>query len=577
MARIARTFIDDLISRVDICDYVDSYVKLKRAGKNHSACCPFHNEKSASFTVSQDKQFYHCFGCGAHGNVISFAMEYLKVEFVDAIEEVANFAGLKVQYEESKGSHHHGGHAKKTLADINKLVAEQYHKYLFKQNGGGSIVEYVKSRKLSREALELFQIGFAPDEWQFLNSTVLKTNDKTLASLSLKSEKNGRYYDFFRARLMFPIRNVKGDVVAFGGRILGDGKPKYLNSSETEIFKKREELYGLYEMRQSRERFDDALVVEGYMDVVSLHASSIRNAVAPLGTAITEEQIQKLFKYVSRIVLVFDGDKAGRDAAQRALLNGLPHVNDNKSMSVVFMPEGEDPDTQINKYGRDSFLELLERTALPLTDFMFNVAYEQAKGQQFSLEYKASVGSVMDSMIVKMQESTVKELICKAVAEYLNVTRSQKSYPQKAKRLVAKKQFHITASRTACCALLRYPHIAFEIELPKYTFKQLKTPGMEAVAEVYQTIHKIGVSVTPPILIEWLRESKSQKAYSQLMTCSIQVDKENAADVFQQSITTEIDRFLKARLDLLITKSKQSGLTKLEKVEMINLLNRDKS
>ncbi len=577
MARIARAFIDDLISRVDICDYVDSYVKLKRAGKNHSACCPFHNEKSASFTVAQDKQFYHCFGCGAHGNVISFAMEYLKIEFVEAIEEVAKFAAIEVQYEASSGNYGQVQQTRKTLTEITKSVAEQYHNLLFKQSADSSIVQYVKSRKLDKEALRLFQIGYAPDEWQYLNPAFLSTSDQTLAALSLKSEKNGRYYDFFRSRLIFPIRNVKGDVVAFGGRVLGDGKPKYLNSSETEIFKKRQELYGLYEMRQSRERFDDALVVEGYMDVVSLHASGVRNTVAPLGTAITEEQIQKLFKYVSRIILVFDGDKAGRDAAERALMNGLPYVNDNKSISVVFMPEGEDPDTQIHKHGKDSFKKLLESTALPLTDFMFNVAYGKAKGQEFSLEYKASVGSAMDAMIDTMQESTVKDLISHSVADYLNVTRRKKVHSLKAKRVVGRKEFHITAPRTACCALLRFPQIAFEVELPKEIFKKLNSPGMAAVEEVYQTIHKIGKSVAPAVLIEWLRGSHSYGAFSQLMTCSIQVDETNAVEVLQQSISTEIDYFLKARLELLLTKSKQSGLSGAEKSEMIDLLNRDKS
>ena len=572
MARVSRKFIDDLISRVDITDFIGSFINLKKAGKNHSACCPFHNEKSPSFTVAQDKQFYHCFGCGEHGNVISFAMEYLKLEFVEAVEEIANFAGVQVEYEASSIKNEVDRENYKSLTEVMEKVSGLY----FSLTKDQQAADYIDSRGINQASLNTFKIGYARNEWQFLNARELGVTDKILNSLSLKSEKNGNYYDFFRDRLIFPIRNVKGQVVAFGGRVLGDAKPKYLNSSESEIYKKREELYGLFEMRQSKQRFEEAYVVEGYLDVVCLHQYGFNNTVAGLGTALTEEQIQKLFKYVDHINLVFDGDVAGREAATKAIKNALPFLNDQKIMSVAFMPEGEDPDSLLRKVGADGFRIYINENSLSLSKFLFKIAYENAKGKEYSLEYKASVGSQMTEFVKLMPDSNFKVLLSKELADYLNVKEVVLRSSKNVSKFNNKKNFHITASRTACCALLRFPLIAFKMDLPESLFQQIDHPGMLAVKEVYTTIHNMGATAQAHTLMERLRDSPSYSSYKQLYACSIQVDDSNALMCLEQSIGAEIDKFLKSRLDELILKSRQVGLSQHEKLEMIELLNRDK-
>ncbi|MEC9170308.1 MAG: DNA primase, partial [Pseudomonadota bacterium] len=373
--KIPRDFIDDLLSRTDVVEVVDSRVKLKKAGKNYQACCPFHNEKSPSFTVSQDKQFYHCFGCGAHGNAISFIMEFDRLEFVEAIEELARYHGLEVPRE--KGSRPAMSEEKKQQQQDDYAVMEQvarFFQHQLRQNGNSKkAIDYLKNRGLSGDIVKQWEIGYAPDSWDALLNTF--GNDpqriKQLVDLKLVNKNDqGRTYDFFRDRIMFPIRDKRGRVVGFGGRVLDDGGPKYLNSPETRIFHKGSELFGFYSARQKNRSLDTVVIVEGYMDVVARSQLDINIATSALGTATTPEHIQMLVRATSHIVCCYDGDRAGREAAWRALENALPALKDGVRISFLFLPDGEDPDTMVRQVGKDAFMEMLD-DAMPLSRFFF--------------------------------------------------------------------------------------------------------------------------------------------------------------------------------------------------------------
>ncbi|WP_303783617.1 DNA primase [Azovibrio restrictus] len=363
---IPESFIQDLLARVDIVDLIDGYVRLKKAGANYSACCPFHNEKTPSFTVSPTKQFYHCFGCGAHGTAISFLMEYQGLGFVDAVKELAGKVGMQVPEQERDSRPEERG----SLRQLTEIMgrAAQYYKDQLKQSPRA--IDYLKGRGLTGEICARFGIGYAPDGWQNLAAIFPDYDAPELAAAGLVIEnEQGRRYDRFRDRIMFPIINPKGEVIAFGGRIIGQGEPKYLNSPETPIFEKGREVYGLPQARQTLRQENTVIVVEGYMDVVALAQHGIGNAVATLGTATTPTHVQKLLKQVDRIVYCFDGDNAGRKAAWRALENSLEALADSKSVGFAFLPDPEDPDSYVRQFGKDAFRTLIAQ-ATPLSDFL---------------------------------------------------------------------------------------------------------------------------------------------------------------------------------------------------------------
>ena len=370
--RIPQSFIDDLLVRTDIVELIDSRVRLKKAGKNYQACCPFHNEKSPSFTVSQEKQFYHCFGCGAHGNAIGFVMEYDGLEFPDAIEELASMQGMQVPREQSIGGSANSQPAvSKDLFELMNQIARFYESNL---KSAPHAVEYLKGRGLTGEVVKRFNIGYAPSDWDQVRRRFGASRDHEQLLISggmLITRDNGPgSYDRFRDRIMFPIRDKRGRVIGFGGRVLGDGTPKYLNSPETPIFHKGRELFGLYEVKQAHKDPRRILVVEGYMDVVALGQYDIDYAVAALGTATTSDHIHTLFRTTAEVVCCYDGDNAGREAAWRALDNALPHLQDGRELKFVFLPDGEDPDSLVRKIGKEGFEALLDE-AQPFADFMF--------------------------------------------------------------------------------------------------------------------------------------------------------------------------------------------------------------
>jgi DNA primase len=361
---IPEAFIEDLLRRTDIVELIDTYVHLKKAGANYAACCPFHNEKTPSFTVSPDKQFYHCFGCGAHGTAIGFLMEYSGLGYVEAIRELAARLSLPVPEDDAKPR---DGPKTQALTEIMARAAEYYYEQL---KHSETAIAYLKRRGVSGEIAREFGIGYAPDGWQNLASAFADYSLSGLqqAGLVLRNEQ-GRLYDRFRERVMFPIMNPKREIIAFGGRVLGDGEPKYLNSPETPLFEKGREIFGLPQARQSLREKNTAVVVEGYMDVVALAQHGIGNAVATLGTATTAVHVQKLLRQVDRLVFCFDGDAAGRKAGWRALENSLDILPEQKTIGFVFLPEAEDPDSFVRARGAEAF-ERLVGDAVPLSEFL---------------------------------------------------------------------------------------------------------------------------------------------------------------------------------------------------------------
>ena len=373
---IPRSFIDDLIARTDIVELINSRVKLKKSGaRSYQACCPFHHEKTPSFSVSQPKQVYHCFGCGAHGNAISFLMEFDKLEFPEAIEELAAMHGLEVPRENVRnhnGRPQAGFQTKRDLYGLMDAIAKLYQQKLTSDIPSQS---YLQQRGLSEEIIRRFEIGFAPNAFD----TVLKQfgssaeeTQKLLDTGMLSRNENGKVYDRFRHRIMFPIRDKRGRVIAFGGRVMGDERPKYLNSPESVIYHKGSELYGLFQVLQQDENPTSLLVVEGYMDVVALAQFGVNNAVASLGTATTSEQIQQMFRVTEQIICCYDGDRAGRDAAWRAFENALPYLYDGRQLKFIFLPDGEDPDSFIRQQGKVQFEQYVQEAAKPLSEFLFD-------------------------------------------------------------------------------------------------------------------------------------------------------------------------------------------------------------
>ncbi len=360
---IPRSFIQDLLNRLDIVDVIERYLPLKKAGGNYVACCPFHSEKSPSFTVSQTKQFYHCFGCGAHGTAISFVMEHLGLGFVEAVEELAKSAGMEVPHERSGENFH------KAAPDLYEVMQAATRYYREQLKFSKRAIDYLKKRGLSGEIAARFAIGYAPDGWQNL-AQALDYQSPALEETGLVIVGEKRY-DRFRDRIMFPIINQRNQVIGFGGRVLDKGEPKYLNSPETTLFEKGHELYGLFQAQKSIRAGQRVLVVEGYMDVVALAQHGIDYAVATLGTATTPYHIQKLLRLAEQIVFCFDGDKAGRKAAWRALENALPHLQDGKRVNFLFLPQEHDPDSFVREFGKEAFERELGQS-MPLSEYLLS-------------------------------------------------------------------------------------------------------------------------------------------------------------------------------------------------------------
>jgi DNA primase len=417
-SRIPQSFIDDLLDRTDIVDLVDGHVKLKKTGRNYSACCPFHKEKTPSFSVSPDKQFYYCFGCGAGGNAIGFLMQLANLNFPEAVEELAGKAGLTVPKDDSVTSKAASAasqaktQARNQAYDILNQASQYYQSQLRRHPDRQKAVTYLKGRGLNGQIAQRFGVGYAPTGWQNLMQELAPKAEQEQglidAGMVVEKEENKRRYDRFRDRIMFPIKDYKGRIIAFGGRVLGDDKPKYLNSPETAVFHKQKELYGLYEARQHERNLKRIMVVEGYMDVVALAQHNINYAVATLGTSTSSFHLERIFKLVSEVVFCFDGDAAGLKAADRAMHTCLPYMQDGRQARFLLLPDGEDPDSLVRQEGNDKLTARIV-DATPLSDFLF-----QRLGQDLdphNLEHRAKLATDASPLIAIIPKGIMRSMM----------------------------------------------------------------------------------------------------------------------------------------------------------------------
>ena len=414
MARLPQAFIDQVLDRTDIVDVVDRRVKLKKAGKNYSACCPFHQEKTPSFSVNPEKQFYYCFGCGAGGNALGFVMDYERMEFREAIESLAQAAGIELPPEEADAAPQVDH--QKPLYEAMEKATRVYESQLRKHPSRGRVVDYLKQRGLSGEIARDFRLGFAPEGWDNLMTTLSSEEEigQALTAGLLIENDSGRKYDRFRDRVIFPIVNQRGKVIAMGGRVLGDGKPKYLNSPETPLFSKSHELYGLHHIRKFAKNLSRIVVVEGYMDVIALAQFGIHYAVATLGTSVGKAHLEMLFRRVDHVVFCFDGDEAGRKAAFRGMEAALPMMEDGRQVKFLFLPEGEDPDSVVRNKG-SQHLEHLFDNAAPLETFLFD---QMAQGIDLNtMDGKARLSKLVAPYINLIPDGVFKTLLFKALAD----------------------------------------------------------------------------------------------------------------------------------------------------------------
>ena len=581
--RIPRSFIDDLLARADVVELIDSFVPLKKAGKNYQACCPFHNEKTPSFTVSPDKQFYHCFGCGAHGNAISFLMEYERLEFVEAVEELARIYHLEVPREEGGNFRAAPQQNQQQTQDDFKLMdnaARFFAHQLRHHQQSDKAINYLKSRGLSGEVVKDFEIGYAPPEWDTLLNKFGSDKQRVQQLIDLKlvnQNDKQRTYDFFRDRIMFPIRDKRGRVIGFGGRILeGDG-PKYLNSPETRIFHKGFELYGFYQAKQAHRKLDKILIVEGYMDVVALAQFGIDYAVAALGTSTTPEHVQMLLRNTKELICCYDGDRAGRDAAWRALENTLPHLKDGSQVKFLFLPDGEDPDTMVRQEGKDAFEQRLTQ-AQPLSKFLFE--HLQKRHDIGTLEGKANLKAEAQPMINQIpgdfQKQALTEELARITKELDKVIAAnrleQANQPMKAqvKDFERHQKMNDSPVRRLIHLLLHAPQVALRVrEVTPQSLLAINLPGMNLLRDIHQLCinesNIIGVQI-----LERFREHPNQKALLQLMSREMPEGKDLEAE-YRGNIKRLVHLQLEARLEELTSKSRITALSKQEMQEIIDL------
>ena len=575
---IPRTFIDDILTKVNIVDLINSRVKLKKAGRDYQACCPFHHEKTPSFTVSDKKQFYHCFGCGAHGNAISFLMEYDKLEFLEAVEELAGFLGLEIPYEKRPHFNDNGKQVnfqtKRNLYELMQEIAKFYQQQLPLNIPAQS---YLQQRGLSPEIIERFQIGYVPNAMDTVYRQFGKTREEQqkLFDLGMLSRNDrGNVYDKFRNRIMFPIRDRRGRTVAFGGRVLTDEKPKYLNSPETVTYHKGSELYGLFEALQADDSPQKLLVVEGYMDVVALGQFGVNYAVASLGTSTTSEQIQLLFRSTEQVICCYDGDRAGRDAAWRALENALPYLEDGRQLKFIFLPDDEDPDSFIRQYGKQGFEEYIEN-AQSLSEFLF--AHLTPQVDFSSKEGKAKLAALAIPLIKQIPGDVLRLDLRNTLAKKLGIldpTQLESLLPNPAKpyneTTVPTMQFKRTPMRILIALLLQNPELVkFIPDLEP--LKNLDEPGYDLLAELTALCReKIGISAGQ--LLEHWRDTPQQGTLEKLLAWNHLIEDDKIEDTFRETLRYFYLQLVDKRIQWLIAKDRAEGLDLNEKQELSHLL-----
>jgi len=561
---IPDSFIDELLARVDIVDVIERRVPLKKAGREWTACCPFHNERTPSFYVSPAKQFFHCFGCGAHGSAVKFLMDYERLEFPDAVEELAQTVGLKVPRE---GGREAAPREDKT--DLYTLLDAAASWYEGELPRNAEAQAYCRKRGLDAETIAKFRIGWAPAGYDGVIKS-LGNSERRMQLLNeagmVASSERGSKYDRFRERLMFPILDRRGRVIAFGGRVLqADQAPKYLNSPETPLFHKGRELFALWQVKQANANLTRIMVVEGYMDVIALHQAGLPIAVATLGTATTPEHTEVLFRAAPDVVFCFDGDRAGRAAAWKALESALPRLRDGRQAYFLFLPDGEDPDSLVRKEGKEGFEKRIKE-AMPLSDYFFNeLSHDVEMG---SLDGRARLAERARPLIAKLPDGAFRDLMSQEL-EKRSGARAQAA-PSAQRALERPMAVQRSLVRSAISLLLAQPGVADQVEKP-YRFLRLDKPGVELLAELLD-LARSRPGINSAMLVEHFAERPEYPSLQKLMAAMSVGEPETQRAEFFDALIRMDDQATTQRRDALTAKSRESALDNAEKAELRELL-----
>jgi len=576
--RIPQHFIDELLNRADIVDVIDSRVPLRKAGRDYQARCPFHEEKSPSFTVSQTKQFYHCFGCGAHGSAIGFLMDYEHMDFIEAVKELAQRSGMELPTLERDNSEQKAG---PDLHPIMEEAANFYRQQLKHHADAGKAVGYLKDRGLTGEIAAEFGIGFAPPGWDNLGKALGNTKQRLelLITTGMSvSKDDGGQYDRFRNRIMFPIRDRRGRVIAFGGRVIDkEDNPKYLNSPESPLFHKGRELYGLSEAKQALRQIDRLLVVEGYMDVVALAQHGVRYAVATLGTALTPDHLQPLFRTSSEIVFCFDGDRAGRDAAWKALDIMLPEIKDGRTARFMFLPDGEDPDSLIRQIGKQAFEDKIE-SAISLSEFLLQNLTQRV--DMSAIDGRARLVDLARPKLAKINNNVFKHMIINELANRISMPATElmqllgeKTAPQSSSRKPsqqANEPRKLSSVRSLISLLLERPQLAQLADDPN-RFRELEEPGINLLVELLELAQQHPNISCGAILEHW-RDRPEGKHLNKLARNTSALPAEGFEQEFQDALRHLDKQRVERSYNQLLLKGATNKLNHEEKQLLTRLL-----
>jgi DNA primase len=565
--RIPDNFIDELLTRVDIVDVIERRVPLKKAGREWTACCPFHNERSPSFYVSPQKQFFHCFGCGAHGSAIKFLMDYDRLEFPDAIEELAQSAGLKVPYEGNRDDK-----PREDRSDLYTLLDEAASFYQRELGNSPEATSYVDRRGLDEDIVKRFRIGWAPAGFDGVMKA-LGTNDRRRQLLNeagmVASNERGNKYDRFRERVMFPILDRRGRVIAFGGRVLSsEQSPKYLNSPETPLFHKGKELFALWQVKQANQTVTRIMVVEGYMDVIALHQAGLPIAVATLGTATTPEHAEVLFRTAPDVYFCFDGDRAGKAAAWRALESVLPRMRDGRQAHFLFLPDGEDPDTLVRKEGKEGF-EKRMKESMPMSEYFFE---ELSRDVDVSrLDGRARLAERARPLIAKLPDGAFRDLMGQELERRTGAKAVLEPDPAPARQSQARPaNVQRSLVRSAITLLLAQPALADEVE-PPYAFLRLDRPGVNLLSELID-VARSRPGINPAVLVEYFLDRPEYASLQKLMQAEVVGDADMQRVEFLGSLDQMQRQAVTQRREYLIGRSREGVLDDTEKAELRVLL-----
>jgi len=562
--RIPRAFIDDLLNRIDIVEVIDARVPLKKKGKEYWACCPFHSEKTSSFSVSQNKQFYHCFGCQQHGNAISFLMDYDHMEFIESIESLAQMIGVEVPYEKGQAPPQSDKGAEPIYSTLQQC--SDYYVAQLKQHP--EAIEYLKQRGISGETARDFAIGYAPPGWNNLSG-----EPDSLAKAGMLVEKdNGKHYDRFRHRMMFPIRDRRGRTIAYGGRVIdAEENPKYLNSPETPVFHKGEEIYGLYELKKAVQKIDQIFVTEGYMDVIALAEHGVKTAVATLGTAINNAQIEKLFRSCKTLIFCFDGDTAGKKAAWRSLEQSLASLKEGRLARFLFLPDGHDPDTYIQQHGEQGFQAAVDNAAT-LTEFLFESLLAECNVK--SLEGRSQFLDRLRPYFIQIPLQSLKDQILGEVERQLSVkldnrlleTLGHQRQAQTSKLKLP--ETHWTPTRLAINLLLQKPSLADNTGA-HHELAETSIPGVDLLLKLLDQIHE-EPGISTQNLLDRFRGDENESHLYKLAAMQPAIEDEESIDrMFENCLQRLQEKYIKGRKLSLIEKLQRGEtLSDSEKQEL---------